>query len=138
MDNVCDVCYGKGKNWDDDWSPDTGFLDRCWKCKGTGKKENIMSTKYNPRNDFVIIRAVKRDATPTGIGIPQNSAWGEEYIVEAIGPKVENLKIGDKVMMIGSEQNGTMSRIPMTKDLMVTREENVIYTWEEVPEIASN
>ena len=95
--------------------------------------------KYYPRNDFVIIQAIKRDTMPnSAIGIPQNSSWGEEYIVHAIGPKVENLKVGDKVMLIGSEQNGTMSRVPLTKDLIVTREENIIYTWEEIPEIQAS
>jgi hypothetical protein len=90
-----------------------------------------MSRLYFPRNDFVVVKITKNDISLAGVAIPERSSWGEEYTVYAIGPKVEGLKIGDKVMIIGSQQTGNWSFVPMEKNLIVTREENIIYTWKD-------
>lgn len=90
-----------------------------------------MTVKYRPRNDMVLIRQVDHGKTKSGIAIPQISIQGKGFFVEAVGPDVENLKVGDKVLMTGT-LGGTYFEVPFDKDLMVMRQEFVILIVEEV------
>ena len=80
---------------------------------------------FRPRNDYVLIRIVELGQNPAGIAIPQISAQGKEFHVVAVGPDVEDLDVGDKVLMLGSK-NTTYFELPNSKDLIVMKEENVV------------
>ncbi len=80
---------------------------------------------FRPRNDYVLIRIVEVGETPSGIAIPQISIEGKEFHIVALGPKVEDLKIGDKVLMVG-QQGVDFFPLPRSKDLIMIREEHVV------------
>jgi len=60
------------------------------------------------------------------VNVPENSAEAQKFYVQEIGPKVEGLKIGDRVMFGGSTKSGEVSWIPGAKDLLMTRQENIL------------
>jgi hypothetical protein len=84
---------------------------------------------YQPRNDQVIIREHKRSILD-GLAMPDESIEGKVFIVEAIGPKVEGLKVGDKVWMSGL-LNATYANLPCESDLLIMEQKYVLTTWEE-------
>lgn len=57
---------------------------------------------YAPRNEMVLIRILDVGMI-RGVALPQISVQGKRYLVEAVGHKVENLDVGDEVLMIGKE-----------------------------------
>jgi hypothetical protein len=64
--------------------------------------EILEAKKYIARNETVLIRIVIKESE-RGVMLPQNAEEGSEYIVVGMGPKVEQLKIGDKVRMYGQK-----------------------------------
>lgn len=89
-----------------------------------------MAVKYNPRGDFVLFRVTKRDKV-LGIAMPQQSEQSIERTVVSFGPDVKDLQVGDKVLVIG-HMGETVVEIPREKDLLITRQSNIILTMEEV------
>lgn len=87
--------------------------------------------KYIPRNDFVLIRIIQLDESPGGIVLPQISLEGKQYVVEAIGPKVEDLQIGDRVLMIGTAGED-YGYVPNRMDLLVIKQANIVIVFREV------
>lgn len=83
-----------------------------------------MSVKYRPRNDKVLLRVIDRGQTESGLQLPQQSQEGQEVIVLAVGPKVEDLKKGDRVIII-SEEGGGPTHLRGEKDLYVVKESEV-------------
>lgn len=81
---------------------------------------------YRPRNDMVVIREVLVDKSPGGVVMPQKSAEGKKIVVEAVGPKVEGLRPGDRVILVGSRENGDWSFLPGEPALAITRQENLV------------
>jgi co-chaperonin GroES (HSP10) len=81
--------------------------------------------KYEPRNDFVILRLSKRSTTAGGVGLPDTAAEGMVWHVVAAGPKVEDLKPGDQVEAMGTI-NQDIAPVIRTKDLFITKEANVL------------
>lgn len=81
--------------------------------------------QYIPRNDFVLVR-LSTVASNGGLILPQMSDQGMKWEVVAIGPKVEDLIVGDEVQMIGT-QGEDLLRLPREKDLYISKEANVIY-----------
>jgi hypothetical protein len=73
------------------------------------------------RNDMVLVRIVDKGRTESGIAMPDMAQEGKEYIVESIGPKVEGLDIGDKVLVLGA-RGSTWEFIPNSRDLFIVRE----------------
>jgi hypothetical protein len=84
--------------------------------------EVMPATKYIPRNELVIVRVEVVDTTKTGIAIPQSSLEGKKYIVEAVGPKVEDLLVGDQVLINGTKGE-EWNYIPGCNDLIVTHQQ---------------
>lgn len=74
-----------------------------------------------PRNDFVLVRIIDKGETPSGIAVSDFSQEGKIYVVESVGSKVENLKKGDKVLVIGAE-NTTYSFLPNSRDMFIAKE----------------
>lgn len=75
-----------------------------------------------PRNNFVVFRIVKID-TLRGLFMPERSAQGSVKVVEGVGSKVENLKVGDEVEILSMQ--GSCAPLPQFPDLYITHEENV-------------
>lgn len=86
---------------------------------------------YHPRNNFVIVE-VRLKTSIRGVQVPEISAEAQEHVVYAVGPKVENLKKGDRVLMVG-KKGESWSPIPRAKNLIITAEENIVLTYEKVP-----
>lgn len=82
----------------------------------------MSKTIYKPRGDRVLIRRVQVGETDSGIAVPDASIEGFYHVVEAIGPKVEELDVGDKVLLVGT-QNVHYAFVPNSRDLIVTRED---------------
>ncbi len=85
-----------------------------------------------PRNDFCLIRVSQADKQG-GVHIPGMSQEAQRYHVEAIGPKVEDLKIGDRVLCTG-KKDLDFSFIPGHSGLMIIRADNVVLVFEPEPE----
>jgi hypothetical protein len=95
------------------------------------------SQDYKPRNDFVIVRRETVD-TIKGLYMPEQAAQGKRWCVVAVGPKVEDLKPGDYVLMIGSSQEQNWMPLPEDQDLLITRESNVVLKYKFNPTPARN
>ncbi len=91
-----------------------------------------MTTKINPCNDKVLVRMV-RAALVRGMIMPDIAQEGKQYLVEAVGPKVEHLKAGMKILVSGV-QDIHWSFIPGFSDLFIVSEKDVPLTYEELPE----
>lgn len=89
-----------------------------------------MPLTFHPRNDFVLIRIEEVGQTPSGIAIPQISVEGKKFLIEATGPDVEDLEVGDSVLMTG-ELGKDYSFLPGRNDLLVIRQGNVVLVIEE-------
>ena len=79
---------------------------------------------YRPRNEFVLFRRVDRGSV-RGVAVPEASAQGKELVIEAIGPEVEDLAIGDIVLAIGTMGEDVVP-VPNEHDLYLTRQSNVV------------
>lgn len=88
-----------------------------------------MKVIYKPRNDFVLIRIIDKGETDSGIAVPDLAIEGKEFVVEAVGPKVEGLVEGDKVLMIG-QPGVSFFPLPKRKDLLVLQQEFVVLVLE--------
>ena len=80
---------------------------------------------YQPRNDYVLIRETQKSALQNEVILPSKSFESKNFIVEAMGPKVENLSLGDIVLLVGKEGED-WGRIPRNNSLLVTRENNIL------------
>lgn len=81
-----------------------------------------------PRNDYVVCRAKKIEHL-RGLAMPDISRESEEYYVEAMGPLVEDLKLGDRVLVTG-QKDLNWSFIPGFPGLFITKQENVVLVIE--------
>ncbi len=91
-----------------------------------------MTINYKPRGDFVLFRVTKRDKV-LGIAMPQQSEQSVERTIVACGPDVKDLNVGDKVLVCGTIGDSVVA-IPNEKDLLLTRQSNVLVVLEEVKE----
>jgi len=91
--------------------------------------------RYLPRNDFVLFRLVNVGLSAGGVVIPDVSRQGKERIVVAMGPDVEDLKIGDRILVIG-EVGHDVVELPATmkdaKGLFLTKQQNVVLVCQDV------
>lgn len=86
--------------------------------------------KLRPRNDYVVIRC-ERVEEVRGVAMPEISSEGKKYVVESVGPEVDDLNPGDVVRCIG-ELGITFAPIPNFPDRIIIREENVVLVLEPV------
>ncbi len=75
------------------------------------------------RNDCVIVRRVVHDEV-RGLKMPQSSLEGKDYFVHAVGQKVENLNVGDQVIITGRKDHEWIE-VPGEPDLIFNTEEFV-------------
>lgn len=85
-----------------------------------------MATKitYQPRNTLVLIQIINLGKVGN-VAMPDIAEAGKKNIVEAIGPKVEDLQVGDDVLVVG-EEGKDFFFLPGTRRLLVTKEMNVV------------
>lgn len=93
-----------------------------------GNVTNVFHKKVDsmiqPRNDMVLVRIVAKGKTLSGIAMPDTAMEGNDFIVAAVGPKVEDLKVGERVMVIG-RRGHEWDVLPGTTDLFILKEVNV-------------
>lgn len=93
-----------------------------------------MAEMIRPRLDFVLVRIVERGHTTKGIAVASKSQEGKRYYVDAIGPDVEDIKVGDRILMNGA--NGTdWGYLPNDPQYIIIRQSNIPLVYEEIPEI---
>lgn len=80
--------------------------------------------KLIPRNGYVIFRRIQVGHTPSGILTPDASIEGVTHVVEAVGPDVKDLKVGDKILVIGVHKQD-YGELPNLKNLFLTPQANV-------------
>jgi len=85
--------------------------------------------KYRCRSNFVLFRLIDKGMVGS-IATPQISAQGKERVVEAIGPDVLNLAVGDKILVIGTIGQDTIP-LPNEVGLYMTRDGNVALVVED-------
>jgi hypothetical protein len=98
-----------------------------------------MAMTIRCRNDYVLLRAKTVDKRGT-LYVPPNSREGTEYVVEEVGPKVEGLKAGDKVLMNGIVGQHWLS-LPNDSSLFICREDTISLVFEgewEPPQLKKN
>lgn len=88
-----------------------------------------MSMGIRPRNDYVLVEIIEVGETDSGIALPQISIEGKEFHIRAIGPKVEDLTVGDKVLMKG-RQGAEYYPLPGSNKLLVIQEQHVVLVYE--------
>ena len=82
------------------------------------------TANYRCRGDFVLFRIIDR-GIHRGIAMPNIAAQGKDKVVIAIGPKVEDLKVGDKVLVIGQPGQDVV-QVPTEPNLFLSREANIV------------
>lgn len=85
--------------------------------------------KYLPRNEFILFRFVDKGHLRT-LAMPGIASQGKERVVVAVGPNVEGLKVGDKVLVIG-EIGVDVIPLPNDNKLFLTKQQNVALIIEE-------
>lgn len=80
------------------------------------------SIRYKPRNDMVLIR-MERVEQVGQVFMPEASVQGYRYRIEAIGPKVESLNVGDVVIVTG-QVGVDIGPLPNDSKLYLCREQN--------------
>lgn len=85
---------------------------------------------YKPRNDFVLFRMISKDKI-RGLAMPQISEQAKERIIEAVGPDVVGLSVGQKVLVVGTIGSDVVP-LPNEGNMFLTRQGNIIVTIEEV------
>ena len=83
-----------------------------------------MTKKYRCRKDFVLFRFVDKGKSSGGVHIPEIAEQGKQRVIVAIGKDVDDLFIGDEVLVIGAIGENVIP-LPDEKDLFMTRENNV-------------
>lgn len=84
--------------------------------------------KYLPRNDLVLIRSESRGKV-RGLHMPDAAEEGKRLVVEAAGPDVEDLNVGDEVLAVGTPGQDLV-RIPGEGSLYLTKQANVLAVME--------
>ena len=78
-----------------------------------------------PRNDCVLVKQQLRPDEAGKISLPQASLEAKEFLVMAIGGQVQDLNVGDKILMAGSV-NVDYGFLPGSTELLVIREKNIM------------
>lgn len=107
--------------------------------KELGLEENEMTIPINLHKEkapfralgrCVLLRIVKRSMI-RGVGVSENSAEANRYFALSVGPKVENIKEGDELILGGFQV--PFLEVPGCKDLIVVTDANcyLVKTGEE-------
>ena len=60
----------------------------------------VTKPNFQLRGDLVLVRKQKRGIV-RGLAMPERSAEGMDFFVEGFGPDVQDLKLGDQIMLMG-------------------------------------
>lgn len=91
---------------------------------------------HKPRNDYVLVRKILRNLTPSGIAVPNKSAQGADYRIVAWGPDVKDLEVGQNVLMVG-QVGLDYAYLPNSSDLCIIKQANIVLVYDEVEEKCS-
>lgn len=86
-------------------------------------------SNWIPRNDYVLVRIEKIDPGD-GIAMPDTAIEGKRFVVAAVGPKVEDLALGDEVLMKG-DMGVDCAQVPRELNLVIIQEKNVLLVREK-------
>jgi hypothetical protein len=81
----------------------------------------MKASHIRPRNDIVLVRIRNKGVSERGVALPDISDEGKEYIVEAIGSKVEDIAVGDRVEVLG-KRGVTYDFLPGSHDLFIVNQ----------------
>ncbi|MDE2095623.1 MAG: hypothetical protein KGL39_00070 [Patescibacteria group bacterium] len=84
---------------------------------------------YRPRNDYCLVRYVDIGKTPSGIATPNSSIQGKKFFIEAFGPDVEDLQVGDRILMVGTEKED-WAFLPNSRELLLIKQANIVMVYE--------
>lgn len=85
--------------------------------------------KFRCRNDNVLLRIINIGSVGSVL-IPEISAAGKEFRVVAMGPKVEGLKLNDRVLPSGSK-GALYYELPFDKNLIIVRECDISIVFDD-------
>ncbi len=88
---------------------------------------------HRMRNDWVLVR-MQYVGNVKGIEMPQSAVEGKVFFVEAIGPDVKDLEIGEKIIMRGT-RGVDYFPLPNATNLFAIQEEYVVLVFEEETEV---
>lgn len=91
-----------------------------------------VEVNYHMRNDRVLIRLVRVEQV-RGLFMPEASIQGQQYVVEAYGPDVKDLKKGDVVFVTG-KIGVDIGLLPNDSTLLVCKQDNILLVMEPVVE----
>lgn len=82
-----------------------------------------LAKTYRPREDLVLFKTMEGIKSEGGLAMPDASSEGRVNYIVAVGPKVEDLKLGDRVLIVGVK-NETFFEVPRQRGLYITRQSN--------------
>jgi len=91
--------------------------------------------RFKPRGKWVVIRRVVSDKTKGGIAVPSGSSEGNRFYVEAVGPDVGGLAVGNWIHVCADDGKGQVYPIPREKDLYIVNEKYLAIVVEEALEV---
>lgn len=92
---------------------------------GVITKDETAKETWKPRNDWLLVEIIDVDETDSGIALPQISIEGKRFRVVSVGPKVEDLKPDDWVLMIG-QRGSQFYPLPGSSKLLVIQQQHVV------------
>lgn len=111
----------------------------CYICKnGQSQHEGCFpcpdpeTPKLHPRNDNIVFRRTVFEKLNSGMIVSQKSIEAFQHNIVAIGSKVEDLKVGDRVEIVGTI-GVDYDFITGSHCLMMCREKNVVLSYNDEP-----
>ncbi len=86
---------------------------------------DLAGATFRARNSYVILRQVRLGRFGE-LAMPDQAAQGMKFVVTSKGPKVEDLEVGDEVMICGGKDQ-TYFDVVGSKDLIIIDERLVPY-----------
>ena len=87
-----------------------------------GEPNVTKELKYRVRGDFLLCRIVVQDKVGS-LAMPQSSQEGRKYIIVGIGEKVNDICIGEQIIIAANPGEGSYYAIPNSNGLFLIKAE---------------